>query len=63
MLLKERYAEKKKGRLLYCCNPAGMKNGGLMPWSATAICDMFKTSCQMRKHLMKDKMEIHLKDQ
>ena len=52
-LLKERYAELKKGRLLCCRNLAWMKNGGLIPWSAIAICEMFKTSWQMEKHLRK----------
>ena len=40
--LKERYAEQRKERLLYCCNQALMKNGGLIPWNAIAICEMLK---------------------
>ena len=28
-----------------------MKNGGLILWSVTAICEMFKNSWQMGKHL------------
>ena len=31
-----------KERLLYCCNQAWMKNGGLFLWNAIAVCDMFK---------------------
>ena len=30
-----------------------MRNGGLIPWDALAVCDMSKTSWQMRKLLMK----------
>ena len=49
VLLKERYAELQKELLLYCCNPAWMKDGGRILWNASAICEMFKT-CQMGKH-------------
>ena len=38
-----------------------MKNGGLILWHAIAICDMFKTSWQMGKHLMNGVSENHLK--
>ena len=39
---KERYAEERKGLLLYCCNLAWMKNGGLILRNAIAICAMAK---------------------
>ena len=39
-LLREWYAESKMGRLLYCCNQAWMKNGGLFLWNAFAICEV-----------------------
>ena len=54
---------KKKGRLLYCCIQAWMKNGGLILWNAVSICEMFKTSWQMGKLLMKADSENHLKAQ
>ena len=38
-LLKEQCAESWKGHLQYCCNQAWMKNGGLIPWNAIAICE------------------------
>ena len=38
-----------------------MKNVGLILWNVTAICEMFKTSWQMGKHLMKDDLENHQK--
>ena len=34
-----------------------MKNGGLILCSAVAACEMFKTSWQMGKHLMRDDLE------
>ena len=40
-LLRERYAELKKGPLLYCCNQVWMKHGGRIPCNATAICETF----------------------
>ena len=40
-----------------------MKNGGLIPWNATAICEISKTSSQMGQHLMKDDLENHSKGQ
>ena len=39
----------KEGRLLYCCNQVWMKNGGWIPWNATAICGIFRTSWQTGK--------------
>ena len=41
-LLRERYAGLKKAPLLYCCNQVWMKNGGRIPWSATASCETCK---------------------
>ena len=43
-LLREQYAELRKGHLRYCCNQVWMKNGGQIPWSAAAICETFKIS-------------------
>ena len=40
-----------------------MKNGGLILWNAVAICEMSKTSWQMRKLPMKDDSQNHSKDQ
>ena len=61
-LLREQYAELKKGPQLCCCNQVWMKNGGRSPWNVTAICEMFKISCLMRKHLTKDDLESFSKD-
>ena len=57
VLLKEQYAELRKGRLQYCCNQAWTNNGGLIPWSVTAACEMFKTSCLMGRHLANGDLE------
>ena len=59
-LLKERYAEKEKGRVQYCCNQAWMKNGGLTLWNAIAICETSKTSWQMGKDFTNDDLKNHL---
>ena len=40
-----------------------MNNGGLILWNAIAIRDMYKTSWQTGKHLMKGDSENHLKAQ
>ena len=53
VLPEERYAEWKKGRLLYCCNQAWRKNGGLVLWNAIAICETLNISCLMGRHLTK----------
>ena len=37
-----------------------MKNGGRIPWSATAISETFKTSFPVGKHPMKSRSEYHL---
>ena len=62
-LPREQCAEQRKEHLPYCCNLAWMKNGGLFLWNAMAICEVFKISWQMWKHLAKDDSENHLKDQ
>ena len=62
-LLRERCAGLKKGLLQYCCNLVWMKNGGLIPWSAIAICEMSKISWQTGKLLMKVDSGSHSKDQ
>ena len=48
-LLKERDAAEKKRHLQCCSDPAWMKNGWQILWSACAICEMFNTSWQMVK--------------
>ena len=30
-----------------------MRNGGQIPWNATAICEIFRISCLMGRHRMK----------
>ena len=47
VLLKERYAELRKGLQTCCYNPAWMKNGGLVLWNATCICERLKISWHM----------------
>ena len=49
-LLREQCAEWKKAPLQYCCNQVWMKNVGQIPWNASVISEMFKTSWQMGKH-------------
>ena len=44
-LLKERYAELRKGRVRYCCSQVWMKIGGRIPWNVTACCEIFRISC------------------
>ena len=46
-LLKEQFAEQRKEPLQYCCHLALADL-----WNATAICELFQTSRQMRKHFM-----------
>ena len=62
-LPKEQYAEIRNGHLQYCCNQVWMKNGGQIPWNATANCEAFKISCLMGRHHMKGDSEYHLTDQ
>ena len=38
------------------------KVGGQIPWSALPICEMFKISCLMGRHHMRDVLENQLKD-
>ena len=48
-LLKEPYAELRKGLLQYCCNQVWMKNGGRILWNVFPICETFKISYLMGK--------------
>ena len=50
-LPRERCADSRKAPLQYCCNLVCMKNGGRIPWNVTAICETFKISCLMLRHL------------
>ena len=50
----------KEGHLRYCSNQVWTKNGGRIPWNATAVCDTFKISCQMGRHHMKGGSEHQL---
>ena len=59
-LLRERYAEFRKGHLQYCCNQVWMKNGGRIPWNVTAICETNKIFCLIGRHLMRRESEYHL---
>ena len=61
--LRERYAESRKELLQCCYNQDWMKSGGRIPWNASAICEMSKTSWQMGKLRMKDGLENHSKVQ
>ena len=63
VLLKERYAELRKGLLQCCCNQVWMQNGGWILWSVIAVLETFKTSCLMGRHLMKGGSECPLTDQ
>ena len=40
-----------------------MKIGGRIPWSAAAICETYKISCLMGKHLTNGDSANHSKDQ
>ena len=61
-LLREQCAELRKGPLQYCCNQVWMKNGGQIPWNAIPICETFKISCLMGRHLMRGDSANHSKD-
>ena len=61
-LLREQYAELKKGHLLYFCKQVWMKIGGRIPWDATAIRETYKIACLMGKQRSKVDLENHLKD-
>ena len=61
-LPEEQCAEWKKGHMPYCCNQVWTKNGGRIPWNVTAICETFKISCLMVRHLVKGDSENHLTD-
>ena len=60
-LLREQYAEKKKGRLLYYCNLSWMKIGGQILWTAKPICETSQISYLIGRRPMKDVSENHLK--
>ena len=60
VLLREQYAESRKELLQYSCNLPWMKSGGQIPWSATVICETFKTLYWTGKHLMTGNFENHL---
>ena len=62
-LLREQHAGLKKVRLQYCCNQVWMKNGGRIPWNASAICETLKISCLMGRHPWKGGSECLLTDQ
>ena len=62
-LLRQQYAESWKGHLPYCCNQVWTKNGGRIPWNATALCEIFRISCLMGRHPMKGVSECPLTDQ
>ena len=59
-LLREQCAEPRKGHLRYCCNEVWTKNGGRIPWNATATCESFKIHCLMGRHSMRGDSEYHL---
>ena len=50
-LLRGQCSELRKGHLRCCCNQVWMKNGGRIPWYVTAICETYKISCLMGRHL------------
>ena len=60
-LLRERYAERKKGHLRYCRSTVWVTNGGRVLWNVTAICGTYKISCLMGRHLTRGDSENHLK--
>ena len=60
--LKGPYDEWKKEFQEYCYNRDWIKNGGLILWNATPICETFKISCLMGKLHKKGVLENHLKD-
>ena len=51
-----------KRHLQYCFNQVWMKNGGRVPWSATAFCETLQISYLMGRRHTKDVLENHLKD-
>ena len=59
VLLRELYAELKKGRLQYYCNPTWMKSGRLIQWNVAVICETFKTSYRTGKLSTNGDLENH----
>ena len=51
VLLRELFAELKKGRLRYCCNPAWMKSGRLIQWNVAVICEKVQDLLSVGKFL------------
>ena len=41
------------------CNQVWMRNGGRILWNAAAICETFKISCLLGRHLMRGGSEYH----
>ena len=62
-LPKEQCAELRKGHLRCYCSQLSITNGGRIPWSVTAICETFKISRLMGKHITKGGSECRLTDQ
>ena len=58
-LLSERDAELTKDLLQYSCNQAWAKNGWQIPWSASTICETFKTSYRTGKHVTNRDLANH----
>ena len=56
-LLRER-----KGLLQYCCNRVWVKHGGRIPWNVIAICETYKISCLMGRHLMRGDSDNNFKN-
>ena len=54
---------KKRGRLRCNCSRVWMKIGGQIPWNALLVCETFKISCLMGKHLTKGGSECPSTDQ
>ena len=58
-LRREQCAELGKGLLRCCCNQVWLKNGGRIPWNATAIMEIFGVFCLMGRHCRKGGSEYH----
>ena len=61
--LKEPFDDQKKALQQFCYSQDRMKGGGPILWKAIAICEMSKTSWEMRQHRMKDNLKNRLKFQ
>ena len=49
-MLKEQYAELRKGCVRYCCSQVWMKIGGRIPWNVIACCEILKIACLTGRH-------------